>query len=83
MVKNSLANAEDWVPSLDREDPLKKEMATQFSIPAWRILWTEETGGLQSTGLQRVGHDCVTEHTHTHTHTHTHAPLVACSSDAQ
>ena len=44
VVKNSLANAEDWVPSLDREDPLKKEMATQFSIPAWRILWTEETG---------------------------------------
>ena len=44
VVKNPLANAEDWVLSLDREDSLKKEMATQFSILAWRILWTEETG---------------------------------------
>ena len=39
------------------EDPLEKGMATHFSILAWRISWTEEPGGLQSTGLQRVGHD--------------------------
>ena len=39
------------------EDPLEKEMATHSSILAWRIPWTEESGGLQSTGLQRVGHD--------------------------
>ena len=48
---------ETWVQSLGREDPLEKEMATHSSILAWRIPWTEETGGLQSTGLQRVGHN--------------------------
>ena len=45
------------VQSLSREDPLEKEMATYSSILAWRIPWTEEPGGLQSTGSQRVGHD--------------------------
>ena len=39
------------------EHPLEKEMATHSSILAWRIPWTEEPGGLQSMGLQRVGHD--------------------------
>ena len=48
---------ETWVQSLGREDPLEKEMATLSSILAWRIPWTEEPGGLQSTGLQRVRHD--------------------------
>ena len=48
---------ETWVRSLGQEDPLEKEMATHSSILAWRIPWTEEPGGLQSTGLQRVGHD--------------------------
>ena len=43
--------------SLSAEEPLEKEMATHFSILAWRIPWTEEPGGLQSTGSQRVGHD--------------------------
>ena len=43
-------------------------MATHSSILAWRIPWTEEPGGLQSTGSQRVGNDWVT-HTHTHIHT--------------
>ena len=43
--------------SLGQEDPLEKEMATHSSILAWRIPWTEEPGGLQSTGSQRVGHD--------------------------
>ena len=46
-----------WVRSLGREDPLEKEMATCSSILAWRIPWTEEPGGLQSVGSQRVGHD--------------------------
>ena len=55
---------ETWVLSLDQEDPLEKEMATQSSILAQKIPWTEEPGRLQSTGLQRVGHDSVTEHTH-------------------
>ena len=45
------------VRSLGREDLLGNEMATHFSILAWRIPWTEEPGGLQSIGLQRVGHD--------------------------
>ena len=51
---------ETWVWSLGQEDPLEKEMATHSSILAWRIPWTEEPGGLQSTGSQRVGHDWVT-----------------------
>ena len=44
------------VRSLGQEDPLEKEMATLSSILAWRISWTEEPGGLQSVGLQRIGH---------------------------
>ena len=48
---------ETWVQSLGLEDPLEKGMATHSSILAWRIPLTEETGGLQSMGLQRVGHD--------------------------
>ena len=57
MVKNLLAIQETWIPSLGWEDPLEKEMATHSSILAWRRPRTEEPGGLQSTGLQRVGHD--------------------------
>ena len=45
------------IRSLGQEDPLEKGMATQSSILAWRIPWTEEPGGLQSTGSQRVEHD--------------------------
>ena len=44
-----------------REDPLKEGMATHFRVLAWRIPWTEEPGGLQSVGLQRVGHSCTHE----------------------
>ena len=44
------------VRSLGQEDPLEEGTATHFSILAWRILWTEEAGGLQSMGLQRVRH---------------------------
>ena len=45
------------VQSLGQEDPLEEEMATHTSILAWKIPWTEEPGGLQSMGSQRVGHD--------------------------
>ena len=54
-VKNPPSSA--GVPSPGKEDPLEKEMATQSSILARRILWTEEPRGLQSILLQRVGHD--------------------------
>ena len=56
-VKRLPAMRETWVRSLDWEDPLEKEMATHSSILAWKILWTEEPGRLQSTGSQRVEHD--------------------------
>ena len=45
------------IPSLGQEDPLEKEMAIHSSILAWKIPWTEESEGLQSTGSQRVGHN--------------------------
>ena len=57
MVKNPPAMQETWVRSIGQEDPLVKDMANHSSILAWRIPWTEEPGGLQSTGLQGVGHD--------------------------
>ena len=56
MVKNLPAMLETRVGILGREDPLEKEMATNSSILAWRIPWTEEPGGPQSVELQRVGH---------------------------
>ena len=56
-VKNLTAMWEPWVQSLSWEDLLEKEMATHSNILAWRIAWTEKPGGLQSMGLQRVGHD--------------------------
>ena len=48
---------ETWVRTLDQEDPLEEEMATGFSILAWKMPWTEEPGELQSMGSQRVGQD--------------------------
>ena len=57
MVKKLFAMLETQVPSLGWEDPLEKDMATHSSILAWRIPWTEEPGGLQSAGSERVGHD--------------------------
>ena len=48
---------EAQVRPLGREDPLEEGMATHSKILAWRIPWTEEPGGLQSIGLQRVGHN--------------------------
>ena len=56
-VKNAPAMQETQVQSLGWEDPLEKEMATHSSILAWEIPRTEEPGGLQSIGLQRVRHD--------------------------
>ena len=61
MVKNPPANMEETqIQSLGREDPQEEEMTTHSSILAWEIAGTEEPSGLQSKGLQRVGHDLVT-----------------------
>ena len=57
MVKKSPAVQETCLLSLGQEDPLEKGMATHSSILAWRMPWTEEPGGLQSMGSQRVAHD--------------------------
>ena len=61
MVKSPPATQETWIPSPDQEDPLEEGMATHSSIPARRIPWTEELGGLQSMGSQRVEHNSVTK----------------------
>ena len=63
LVNHLPAMQETRVQFLGQEDPLEKEMSTHSSILAWRIPWTEEPSGLQSTGSQRVGHDC---HFHFH-----------------
>ena len=60
MVENLPAMQETCVQFLGQEDPLEKGMATCSSILAWRISWTEEPGRLQSMGLQKVGHNGVT-----------------------
>ena len=60
MVKNLPAMQGTQVRSLGWKDPLEKKMSTHSSILAWRIPWTEEPGRLQSTGLQTVGHDWMT-----------------------
>ena len=57
MVKILSAMQETWVRSLGWEDCLEKGMATKSGILTWRIPWTEEPGGLQSVGSQRVGHN--------------------------
>ena len=57
MVKDLPAMQETWVRSLGQEDPLEKKMATHPRILVWEIPWTEEPGGLQSMGSQRVMHD--------------------------
>ena len=71
MVKKQLAVQETWVQFLGQEDLLEKRMAIHSSILAWEIPWTKELGGLQSIGLQKVGHDLATKsqpqpHTHLH-----------------
>ena len=57
MVKSLPTMLDTWVQSLDWDDLLKKEIATHSSILAWKIPWTQEPGGLQSMGSQRVRHD--------------------------
>ena len=69
MSKRLPAMWETWVPSLGGEEPLEKEMATRSSILAWRIPWTEELGGLQSTGRKESD---TTERLHFHFHFHSH-----------
>ena len=56
MVKNQVAMQETWVRSLGKGDLLEKGMAAHSSILAWSIPWTEQPGGLQSVGSQRIGH---------------------------
>ena len=78
MVKNLPVVQETWVQSLGWEDPLEKGIATQSSILAWRIPWTEEPCKLQSMGLQKGRHNCgTTKHTHMYAHTHPPTLLVA------
>ena len=60
-VKNLPSVQKTWLWSLGWEDPLEKGMATHSSILAWRIVWTEKPGGLQSVGSQRVRHNWVTD----------------------
>ena len=57
LVENLPAMQKTWVRSLCWEDPLEEEMRTHSNILAWRIPWTEEPGGLQSMGSQRVRQD--------------------------
>ena len=57
MAKDLSAMQETQVRSLDWKDPLEEEMATHPTILTWRIPWTEEPGGLESVGLQRVEHN--------------------------
>ena len=70
MVKNLPAQWETWVQSLGWEDPLEKARQPHSNILAWRIPWTEESGGLQSMGSQRV------DMTEWLTRTHTHTPYI-------
>ena len=55
--KNLPVIQETWVQSLGQKDPLENRMTTHSNILAWRMLWTEEPGGLQPIGSQRVGRD--------------------------
>ena len=57
LAKNQLPMQETQVRSLGQEDPLEKKMVTHFSILAWKILWTEKPGELQSMGSHRVRYD--------------------------
>ena len=61
VVKDPPATQKAWVWSLDQEDPLEEGIATHSIILAWKIPWTEKTGGLQTMGSQRVRHDFETE----------------------
>ena len=56
-IKNPSVTQEMWVRSLGQEEPLEEEMANHANILAWKMTWTEEPGGLQSMGSQRVKHN--------------------------
>ena len=71
------ARQETWVQFLGWEDPLEEGMATHSSILAWRIPWTEEPGGLQFMGLQRVRHDLVTNQKQGHFLLSSRSPISA------
>ena len=80
VVKNLAASAGDIetrVRSLGCKDPLERKRATHSSVLAWGVLWEEDPGGLQPTGLQRVGH---IRSDYTHTYSHTHDGLVPSTS---
>ena len=77
VVKNLPPVQETLVPSLGPEDLLEKEMATHASVLAWRIPWTEEPGGLQFMGLQRVRHDLVTNQQQGHFLLSSRSPISA------
>ena len=64
MVKKLPEMRESWIWPLGWEDPLEEGITTHSSILAWKIPGTEEPGGLQSTGFQRVGHNWVTKNEH-------------------
>ena len=64
--------------SLGGEDPLEEEMATHFNIFSWRIPWTEEPGGLQSMGLQRIRHDWATNSINTISNNNTYWLSTMC-----
>ena len=72
MVKNLPTIQETQVGSLGQEDPLEKKMAPHSSTLAWRIPWTEESGGHSPWGRKESDTTEQLTHTHTHTHIHTH-----------
>ena len=65
MIKKPPSMQETWVQSLGQADPLEKGMVTHSSIPAWRVLWTEEPGGLQSRGRKLSDYHLHASHTQT------------------
>ena len=86
MVKNppSICEIQFWF--LGQDDPLEKGMATHSSVFAWRIQWTEESGRLQSTGLQRVWHDWATNistFSQNVTMTYSNQPLKTCKNSSE
>ena len=64
VVKNPPAMQKTWIQTLGLQDSLEKKMTTHSSVLAWKILWTEEPGGLQSMGLERVRYDVATKQQH-------------------
>ena len=79
MVKNLPANAEDamWIQSLNQEDPLEEEMASYSSILAWKILGTEDSGGLQS--MESQSQTRLSMHTDTYIHTKLYYEIIIVS----